>query len=162
MNDTVEFSMEDEDKISDYLYEFTQGYAECILWANTHEMTTEGDYTETVIEPAWWQDNSGQWAVEAFDSESAWSIRLVCEDFIRSNWDDLQAITDKRPAEYAGHDFALTRNGHGTGFWDRGLGDIGDRLTTNSKPYGESMAYVMADDVESGDSKAHLDSIEYR
>lgn len=29
----------------------------------------------------------------------------------------------------AGHDFWLTRNGHGAGFWDRGLGAVGDRLS---------------------------------
>lgn len=28
-----------------------------------------------------------------------------------------------------GRDLALTRNGHGVGFWDRGLGDAGDVLT---------------------------------
>lgn len=36
---------------------------------------------------------------------------------------------------YAGHDFWLTRNGHGAGFWDRGLGDLGERLTALSKTY---------------------------
>lgn len=29
-----------------------------------------------------------------------------------------------------GHDFALTREGHGAGFWDRGLGETGDVLTS--------------------------------
>jgi hypothetical protein len=33
------------------------------------------------------------------------------------------------PEQFA-HDFWLTRNGHGAGFWDRGLGEIGDILTT--------------------------------
>jgi len=33
------------------------------------------------------------------------------------------------PSEYAGSDFWLTRSGHGVGFWDRGLGELGDRLT---------------------------------
>lgn len=33
------------------------------------------------------------------------------------------------PSEYAGHDFWMTRAGHGVGFWDRGLGELGDRLT---------------------------------
>lgn len=28
-----------------------------------------------------------------------------------------------------GHDFWLTRNGHGAGFWDRGLGEVGEALT---------------------------------
>lgn len=32
-------------------------------------------------------------------------------------------------AECAGHDFWLTRAGHGVGFWDRGLDELGDRLT---------------------------------
>lgn len=35
-----------------------------------------------------------------------------------------------------GHDFYLTREGHGAGFWDRGLGELGDYLTTIAKGYG--------------------------
>lgn len=31
------------------------------------------------------------------------------------------------------HDYWLTRNGHGAGFWDRGLGDAGQRLTDLSE-----------------------------
>ena len=40
------------------------------------------------------------------------------------------------PEQFA-HDFWLTRNGHGAGFWDRGLGEIGDILTKASKTFGE-------------------------
>ena len=36
----------------------------------------------------------------------------------------------------AGHDFLLTRNGHGAGFWDRGLGEAGDKLTDMAHNYG--------------------------
>lgn len=32
-------------------------------------------------------------------------------------------------AEQIGHDLILTTNGHGVGFWDRGLGELGDKLT---------------------------------
>ena len=39
-------------------------------------------------------------------------------------------------------DFWLTRNGHGAGFWDRGLGSVGDELTKNAKPFGSVDAYV--------------------
>lgn len=35
-----------------------------------------------------------------------------------------------------GHDLALTRNGHGAGFWDRGLGEAGDVLTDWAKSMG--------------------------
>jgi hypothetical protein len=41
-----------------------------------------------------------------------------------------------------GYDLWLTANGHGAGFWDRGLGEIGERLTEFVKPYGGMCAYV--------------------
>ena len=36
-----------------------------------------------------------------------------------------------------GHDFWLTRNGHGCGFWDRGLGEPCDDLTRVAHEFGE-------------------------
>jgi hypothetical protein len=39
---------------------------------------------------------------------------------------------------YFGHDFYLTREGHGAGFWDRGLGDLGEYLTKIAKAYGSA------------------------
>jgi len=41
-----------------------------------------------------------------------------------------------------GHDFWLTRNGHGAGFWDRGLGKVGDDLTRDAETYGGIDPYV--------------------
>ena len=42
-----------------------------------------------------------------------------------------------------GHDLWLTRNGHGTGFWDRRYASrLGERLTAMCKPMGESSLYV--------------------
>ena len=38
-------------------------------------------------------------------------------------------LLDGMNDEQIGHDFWLTRNGHGAGFWDRGLGEIGDKLS---------------------------------
>lgn len=47
----------------------------------------------------------------------------------------------------AGHDFWLTRNGHGAGFWDRGLGPIGDRLADAARAFGEAYLYVGDDNL---------------
>lgn len=47
-----------------------------------------------------------------------------------------------RDAEQTGHDFWLTRNHHGAGFWDRGLGDVGDKLTKLAQSFGSSDLYV--------------------
>lgn len=61
----------------------------------------------------------------------------VC-DFWHTCADDLAGIG---PGQI-GYDFNLTRNGHGAGFWDRGLGEAGDRLTDRCRPFGEWCLYV--------------------
>ena len=45
-----------------------------------------------------------------------------------------------------GHDFLLTRDGHGAGFWDRGLGDLGDYLTELTRPYGCTESLFITED----------------
>jgi len=49
----------------------------------------------------------------------------------------------------AGHgvDFWLTRNGHGAGFWDRGYGDAGDKLTDLAQSFGEANIYLGDDNM---------------
>lgn len=44
--------------------------------------------------------------------------------------------------EQNGHDFWLTRNRHGAGFWDRGYGTVGARLTDAAHVCGEVNLYV--------------------
>lgn len=66
------------------------------------------------------------------------TFREQVQSFVTDNATDLHGIDD----EQVGHDFVLTRNGHGAGFWDRGHGERGDRLTAACKPYGELDAYV--------------------
>ena len=60
-----------------------------------------------------------------------------CEDFVRSNSDDLADL----PPSQIGHDLWLTRNRHGTGFWDRGLGARGVRLAEAARVYGSVDLY---------------------
>lgn len=51
-------------------------------------------------------------------------------------------------AEQLGHDFSLTRNHHGAGFWDRGLEELGAWLTRVAQSMGSSVIYgavVIAD-----------------
>ena len=64
--------------------------------------------------------------------------------------------------EQAGHDFWLTRNGHGAGFWDRGdlygsnetIGDIGDYL---SKQVGWKTEFEECYTYEGDDGLLYLD-----
>lgn len=51
-----------------------------------------------------------------------------------ADWQELCECEGIEPGEpyteiQAGRDFWFTRNGHGVGFWDRGLGEIGDLLS---------------------------------
>lgn len=48
-----------------------------------------------------------------------------------------EGLVDGVSPEQFGHDFYLTRTGHGAGFWDRGRGDAGDRLTEMAHAYRE-------------------------
>jgi hypothetical protein len=48
-----------------------------------------------------------------------------------------------RAAEMGGHDFLLTRNGHGCGFWDGDWPEeAGERLTAAAEKCGEFNLYV--------------------
>jgi hypothetical protein len=82
-------------------------------------------------------------SVYSIDDISAQAVKQMendVSDFIESN----EALLSEsgQSDEQIGHDFWLTRNGHGVGFWDRGLGTIGDALSKASKSYGEVYLYV--------------------
>jgi hypothetical protein len=49
--------------------------------------------------------------------------------------------------DYAAHDFILTRNGHGSGFWDGSWHEPwGRKLTVLAKSFGEIHCYLSEDD----------------
>jgi hypothetical protein len=67
-----------------------------------------------------------------------------CTKFQRENEDVLREAC--KSGEYnmmnAGHDFWLTRNGHGAGFWDGDLPDaLGDKLADEAHAYGVQSPY---------------------
>ncbi len=83
--------------------------------------------------------------------DSAYSIDDISAQTIKQMQADIDAFIESNEEllmesgmsdEQIGHDFWLTRNGHGSGFWDRGLGSIGEALTKASKPFGSSDLYV--------------------
>ena len=53
--------------------------------------------------------------------------------FYNENRADCNAFIRDYGTEQLGHDLFLTAQGHGSGFWDRGAGDLGERLTAASK-----------------------------
>ncbi len=70
------------------------------------------------------------------------------ELFYKNN-KELMQQTGAEPSQH-GYDFWLTRNGHGVGFWDRGYGEVGEKLTANAQKFTECEVYL------GDDGKAYL------
>lgn len=118
-----------------YIRRFTDAYVEAELWAGLVYMYDDFDeFNDPNPVPA---DS-----IDApISSQTMADIAEECRDFVEGNRDllnDLHAQFPSATAEQCGHDFSLTRNGHGAGFWDRGYGPIGDRLSDAARAYGET------------------------
>lgn len=105
-------------------------YVETALWSSYDQTTDQGG------EPL--DRNYGR---EDIAPESLTRMRIDCAAFLAVHARDIE-LSDQTPAQ-VGHDFWLTRNGHGAGFWD---GDYpepqGAQLTAAAHAFGESDLYV--------------------
>lgn len=108
---------------------FINGYIACMLWSTPGE-TPDGEDLEDLTE----------YPLSNCASET---IKADCTKFVNENKNLLSQVYS-RSTDYqsAGHDFWLTRNGHGAGFWDRGFGVVGDALTDRSKEFKELTPYI--------------------
>lgn len=109
---------------------FRAGYVRAMLWANTYD-----ERTGESVDAAYWWDGPGKWWEDA-------PVPLVdADDFLAANYDALVSTGELDFSQH-GHDFALTRNGHGAGFWDRGYGEAGESLAAAARVYGSEEIYV--------------------
>ncbi len=112
---------------------FTRGYIECALWAdgNAESLSVEGDGED--------EEDAG---LADVSPELMAAMSLDCLTFETANAADLEAAEEAgRDRDHLGHDFWLSRNGHGTGFWDRGLGEVGERLHAAAQACGQVDLY---------------------
>ncbi len=140
--------------------EFVNGYIEAILWADCLPFC-ESD--------GWHDAESGGREHLDVSSETRQAIieRGQLREFVADNLDDLLQYvaacnsgvrvpydaSQGSPESFAGHDFYLTRAGHGAGFWNRDLGSLGDRLTEAAKAAGSVDDHMLFD---CGDGTASL------
>lgn len=127
-------------EITNYLDTALNGYLTALL---RYEIIYCGDQdcsgsTHTFeARGAWWECGVAYdtvFDVWNFSDESGRQAETDIVDFCLMNWAD---VNDLEPGQ-VGTNFYLNRNRHGAGFWDRGLGERGDRLTAASHPYGET------------------------
>ena len=84
--------------------EFRKGYIDALLWSSVNNDAEDEQYFDELAN-----------GYEDFDVESQERIDKDCKDFLEKA---LKFIPEGS-FDQAGHDFALTRNDHGAGFWDR-------------------------------------------
>lgn len=105
---------------------FTEAYIECALWASLDEDGAPFDESNAELAPQTLQD------MENDCREFQTRAKVLLEDAY-----DCVAYSEAR----AGHDFWLTRCRHGAGYWDRGLGPVGDALTECAHAFGNRDLY---------------------
>lgn len=117
-----------------YLDRMTSQYLDTADWADGPEAREDDAETERCI--GWSRDAMAE-------------ARRECAAFLGCEHPDDDELTlyeylvdNGVDASAAGHDLWLTRNHHGAGFWDRGLGAVGDVLTAEAHAMGSSDVYV--------------------
>lgn len=120
---------------------FTISYIEAAMWSTNDESDEAGglpmdsNYAPPHIAP----DALRRIISDCAHFQATYGHLLTDENIIHRRG-------DSEPLEMAGHDFWLTRNGHGAGFWEFWGGDWSGRveniLTAAAKSYGEVDLYV--------------------
>lgn len=113
---------------------FRRGYRTAMIWANTYDFSDNELSEVEATEAPDWCDSQLSDRVRAELNQQADDF-LADEDVARMLVKVCGDIEDPYDWGQAGHDFALTRAGHGAGYWDRGLDD-GDALTTAAESWG--------------------------
>ncbi len=110
--------------------DFTRAFIEAMLWASTAD--DDG--------------NSYEYLNYDADDLAPASLQQIIDECRAFQMEHAELLSRAGSAAQNGHDFLLTRDGHGAGFWDRGYGAVGDQLTEACKPYGEVNLYVGDDE----------------
>src|SRR5690606_8140472 len=101
----------------------------CMLWCTSHgeENHLDDEFTVGDIHPS-----------------TRAGLAARCNDFIDANATDLIEVANQVGYDFAraGHDFMLSSSGHGAGFFDRDLGEVGDRLDEAARLAGEIEPYA--------------------
>lgn len=126
---------------------FTRAYIECALWSSTVTVKDDtGSDLDINIDDCY--------SISDIAPETLAKMIADCAKFQADNEAllitayslySLPSDGETTPENMGGHDFWLTRCGHGAGFWDRGLDDVGNKLTDACKAYGNVDLYVGGD-----------------
>lgn len=109
--------------------EFTSSYLECALRSSTDDDGTPLD--------------SNEHAERELAPETVERFKADCAKFQADNAELIEQAREFYGQGHIAHDFWLTRNGHGAGFWDGYYPEeLDEALTKASKEFGECDLYI--------------------
>ena|SRR5688572_13245568 len=134
------------DAFRHHMDEVIVAYIECALWSESCQGTACPTIPDTVCygEDCDKSLSDLNFSIDSLSPDASRDMEADLEGFVKSCLEQRPNVFDGISPDMIGHDFWLTRNGHGAGFWDRGLGERGDWLTSMAKPFGEAHLYVNA------------------
>ena len=109
------------------------------------------DFTSSYLESALWSsiDDNGtpldapKYSDMELADETVTIFKADCAKFQSDNAELLTPAREYQSTSHIAHDFWLTRNGHGSGFWDGDYPkELGKALTRASKAFGECYLYI--------------------
>jgi hypothetical protein len=106
---------------------------------------SQEQFIKGYIDAIFFTDGEAREDVPISDTFVATRIYNDCKAFLDDAVVEIAFVTAMNPEytpEQAGHDFWLTRNRHGVGFWDRDLGTLGELLTEKAHKFGSVGTYV--------------------
>lgn len=112
---------------------FTRQYLETAFWTDEERLKEEAE--EMGFDP---DEHDFEWSMEAMDQ-----AKEDCKAFRSDRTVELLDEAGAKDDEQNAHDFWLTRNHHGAGFWDRGYEEeYGRELTAIAERFGEKSTYL--------------------
>lgn len=116
------------------LDEFLSGYIDSALWS-----TMDDSDPETGGDPL-----DANYSADDLAPETLATMREDCRAFMATNASALARYSELsgRDLSSAGHDFWLSRNGHGCGFSDRGNDPVFDQLQDEARRWSDVDLYI--------------------
>lgn len=124
----------------EHLDVMTRDFLICALWtASCNGQAQHNDCRGEDCDASLWDLGYAPIGLPTYSHEQA---RRVCNDFVTLVRTYRPDVLENLDPGQIGHDLWLTACGHGTGFWDRGLGEVGDYLTRHAKSYSFEDPYI--------------------
>ncbi len=105
-------------QLDDYIDNMTRAFLECAAWADCPEDSDANTFTKQTRKQAY-----------QYCKRFVKTNQTLVNEYMNAPQNPWLKSEEWRRYQELGHDLWLTVQGQGAGFWDRGLGALGERLT---------------------------------